>query len=148
MVGILQKYFTKEDAFDLELKFHNMDGDLIKNIFLSTKLKDPTIAFILSIFVANLGVGRFYIGDFYKGFLYLITLIGFIIMQFFMTFISFDSPFDAAISGTSFFIMVSIFNFLLKFMLFGIWIYEMIVIKRDCKYKNYDEIINLIRKFK
>lgn len=67
-----QKYFPAEKIMYLKEKLAVMD-DARFSLISTAELKDPTIVLIISLFLGNLGIDRFMIGDIGMGVLKLLT---------------------------------------------------------------------------
>lgn len=82
-IAMNQKMLPKNSGSIFHLKSHltalPADQEFLVN---SIKLKDPTTALVLSLFLGNLGIDRFYNGQTLLGVLKLITLGGFFIWGF------------------------------------------------------------------
>lgn len=67
-----QKYFPAEKIVDIREKLAALDDEKF-NIVSTAELKDPTTILLLSIFLGELGIDRFFIGDIGMGVLKLLT---------------------------------------------------------------------------
>lgn len=127
----LSKVLPNNAVYNLDKKLENLSEDKL-NTLMIYKFKNPTLCLVLSIFLGNWGVDRFYIGDIKMG---LIKLIAPIIIT--------------TISILFIFIIGETFGGGLALILFLAYLVFLIVDMfrsfKECKELNYQAFLNIIR---